>query len=457
MKMIKLILKDLKSLFRDPKIVAVLIAMPVVLMSILGFALSGVFSDSYTIDPFKIAIVKEYDVQNDQERVTSAISQSIMGSNMSANDMTSIADGVEDISIEDMFFNQFLGSEEIQSVMTYDILSKEIALKELENNVYSAVVILPANFTFDSYINLLTPFRNLVEIEIIKSPNHRITSSITESIILAYSDTFASYTIAKNVLFEQFFKYDLLNQGFGNMDELITNLSKEKARFNIETVTVAGKNPINASSYYAISMLSLFLLFSAAHGSTLLLKEKKDFTLQRMLVSGYTKVQVIIAKSVVVFSVALIQMLIMINYSHFMFNVNWGNAVAVLTVVILSAFAIAGLGTLFSVITLKMENYMLATAMESVVFQILGLLGGAYIPVQVLPEILQKLSIVPINGVVLKAFMQVMSGSSLLEIKTELLLIICNGLLFGGVAIILVLLERRGEHVNNTQTRLQTS
>ncbi|MCG8485713.1 MAG: ABC transporter permease, partial [Clostridia bacterium] len=360
MKILKLILKDLRSVFTDPKIVAILVIMPMVLTSILGLALSGVFSNEYTVHPFNIAIVKQYDNHNFKSRFEDTISQSFLGAGISEDDIKAMSKGIADIDIEAVFFEEFFGSEEIKEMVHYDIVGFNTAMRGLEKDTYSAAIVLPENFLMDSYINMLTPFRNEIEIQVFKNPNNRMTASITEDLMKAYSDTFSSLTISKNVLVQQFAKYDMLDQGMQQMDDFMEAFSMNENNMDIEIVPIEGKKTIGSMSYYAISMMTLFLLFSAAQGSTLLLDEKKSYTLQRMMVAGYKHYQIVMGKYIVVFAIAVLQMMSMMIYSRIAFNVVWGNLSSVLVVVILSAFAIAGLGTLFSVITLKMGNYSLA-------------------------------------------------------------------------------------------------
>lgn len=453
MRIVKLILKDLKSVFTDPKIVVVLVIMPVVLTSILGIALSGVFSDDYTIPSFQIAIVKEYDNEQLESNFEDTISRSLFGANISKEDLKDMSKGLTEIDMESIFFDEFFGSDEVKEIVEYDVVDFNTAMKGLEKDSYSAMVVLPDNFLLDSYINMLTPFRNEIKIEVYKNPNHRITGGITENLIRAYSDTFSSMVISKNVLIQQFAKYDRLDQGMEQMDTFIDAFSVTENNMDIEVVPIEGKKTISSISYYAMGMMTLFLLFSAAQGSTLLLSEKKGYTLQRMMVAGYKHYQIVMGKYVVVFAIAILQMMIMIFYSRIAFNVVWGRPASVAVVVILSAFAIAGLGTMFSVITLKMGNYSLAIAMETVVFHIFGLIGGAYIPIQVLPEMLQRFSIVPINGVALNTFMQIMSGGSLADVRNGLLIIAANGMVFTAVAIIITKMERGKGNANRFKVK----
>lgn len=125
--------------------------------------------------------------------------------------------------------------------------------------------------------------------------------------------------------------------------------------FTNETAT--GKTAISSRGYYSVSMLTLFLLFSAGRGSYMLLQEKRDFTYQRMLTAGVSKWHILAGKFFVVFSIVIIQLLVLILYSTFVLGVNWGSLLELFFIVSLfTAFAVAGLGSLLAVVTFISEK-----------------------------------------------------------------------------------------------------
>ena len=71
----QMIVKDMKVILRDKKILLIILLMPLVLMTILGMAFSsGGESDSYRFER-KIAIVKEYDLEEEQQALKDYMAQ----------------------------------------------------------------------------------------------------------------------------------------------------------------------------------------------------------------------------------------------------------------------------------------------------------------------------------------------------------------------------------------------
>ncbi|MGE5629775.1 MAG: hypothetical protein ACM3TR_01620 [Caulobacteraceae bacterium] len=59
------------------------------------------------------------------------------------------------------------------------------------------------------YINLLTPFRNKVDIRVIGHPDQYTGSTVVQYMMEAFSDTISSIVIGKNVLLETAMEYDV--------------------------------------------------------------------------------------------------------------------------------------------------------------------------------------------------------------------------------------------------------
>jgi ABC-2 type transport system permease protein len=76
MKIISIIIKDLKVMFSDKKALAIMILMPMILTTILSFALKGSFSSGSDSDfePVNIAVVRLYNSGGDSEMFESSLS-----------------------------------------------------------------------------------------------------------------------------------------------------------------------------------------------------------------------------------------------------------------------------------------------------------------------------------------------------------------------------------------------
>lgn len=426
--LINIIKKDMKVILTDRKAIAILILMPIILTTILSQALSGSFDSGSAIPKFSVAIVKEYDALTTNKELKIKLENSIIGIDGASSILENIVD--VDFDPEDIFFNDFLENEDLKEIMDYKIMDMDKANQLMSEDKISAIIVLPKNFIVDSYISMLTTFRNNVELVVIKNPSRGLTSAIAKSIVDGYSEILSGMIIAKNVYVSNAIKYDIDNIFSDNLELFLKSLnSVEQPHISVDRVKLNGEEPISSSDYYSVGMMAMFILFGASQGSVMLLKERKEMTYDRMAVAGVSKANILISKYFIIFIIVSLQMLAMISYAAFVLKVNFVNINLILLTSLFAAFAVSGMGILMGVLMFKSQDYKLVGVMSNGVFQVLALLGGSYIPIEVMPKIMQGLSYFPINGLVVKSFLKIMSGYGLDHITLFLALLMLNGVL----------------------------
>lgn len=427
---IKMILKDLKLVFHDKEYLLIVILMPIILSSILSFALQSAFQSTYQIEQFKIGIVKEYTVEESYDIPF-------------MKDIELDSEVLADANGDKIFFDNFLDQEAIKEIMDYEIITYDAGIQKIKDDEISALVILDANFSRDIFINFISPFRKSIDIRVIKNDSRSITSNIAYEIIKGFNTRVNQMIISKNVLIELAAENNLLNS-ISNIESRLSsfNESIENYEVTIEKNAIENKKTINSSSYYSAGMLAMFLLFVAGNSSTLLLDEKRNMTYDRMIVSGISKTKILLGKYITIFFLVLLESFVMIAYSSYILNVQWGSLIKLLMVVLTGAITVASFGLMISIITFNNNNRKLTVLLNSVIFQILAALGGSFIPVEALPQIMQKLRYVPFNGVILKLFLNTMQGLSIRESFFEFSLLGLNTLVFISISYVLI---RKGD------------
>lgn len=150
------------------------------------------------------------------------------------------------------------------------------------------------------------------------------------------------------------------------------------------------------------------------------------------------KGQILLAKATVISTIALLQIVVMMAYAALAFGVDWGDPLALILLSLTLAVTIGAMGLFFALWTLNRGDFRVSRMLESVVFQVMALLGGSFIPVEVLPAVLRPLSYLPLNGGALRAFLTLMRGEGLGEIAFHLGLLLVNMVLFAGLALLQV-------------------
>lgn len=421
----QMIVKDMKVILRDKKILLIILLMPLVLMTILGMAFSsGGESDSYRFER-KIAIVKAYDLEEEQQALKDYMAQNFQVK-------------LEKIEpdMEAILFESFLGDEQLKEMITYEILSQDEAMKKLKSEELDALVILPKNFIFDSGINMMTPFRNPVKIQVINGEEMQMTGQILSGIFQSFLDQFNQMAIGKNLVAESVLQTGGSQTIYSEIPKIIETLKKESLhQWQIEEGSFSGRKAISGQLYYAISMMSMFFLFVASNASKIFIMEKEDYTLNRTLISGVGYGKMLASKFLTIVLLGWMQSLVMILYSTLVLKVYWGNPLEVGLAMLLTALGVGAFGTFLGTLSFRNGNERLTAFLESFLFQVMSLLGGNYFFFGNLPDAINKLGLLTFNGLALRLYLGIAVGE-------EADMLIFYGLGIGLMSIVFLLLSR---------------
>jgi ABC-2 type transport system permease protein len=430
MKVLRIIVKDLKIVLSDRQALIITLLMPLVLMTILSMALKGSFmsSDDTGMEKIPVALVKQYDKGADSEIFVKTLEERLK-INISG----------DEVNPEEMFFDDFLGNPEVSKLIDYRVEEENRAKDLLNEGEISAIIILPDKYIYDMKISLLTPFRNNADLKVLTHPDRPVAGEIVTSLMEAYTNTMSSVIIGKNVLIESASANDIGGDGFDNIDEIMEGMADLVAgtNVNIDNVTVEGRRSIKSSEYYAAAMMTMFLLFAAGQRGRMLLEEKDNQTYQRMVIADISKTHILAGKFIVIFLIASLQIFIMLAYSHFALKVKWGNMIPILVLSTASAFSVAGLGIFIASLTYRAGNYRLANAFENVIIQVMAFVGGSFFPIDVMPEVIRRMSFISLNGVALKAYLKIIVGYNLADILKHVSILAITGILLTLIGVVI--------------------
>jgi len=132
----------------------------------------------------------------------------------------------------------------------------------------------------------------------------------------------------------------------------------------------------------------------------------------------------------------------MILMTKLIFAIEWGNGLSLVSIILLTAFCVSGMGQLLGAITLKQNDYKLANVLESGMFQLFAFIGGSFLPLVALPKIFQLLSYGVVNGVALRAYLKILEGGSIEHIMGLLTLLFIYGIIF--IVMSVMILRKEG-------------
>ncbi len=437
--MFNILLKDLKLIFADKKALAILILMPVILTSILGFALRGSFSEAGSQWSTTIAVVTEYNQETENKKAITDLQEIFLDYGQTEIDMD-----FNDFDPENILFNQFLESEEVSKSITYSIMNLSDAKNALERKDIDGIVIVPKNYIYNMYINFFSPFRNNIDFRIIGHPDLSYTNRIIEGFFTGFTDTITSMITAKNVFLEK--GVSLIDQDvlFDYLEKMDFSDIKD---YNLKTVTnkIVKKNTVTSLMYYSAAMLAMFIFFTAGYTGKYMLHEKDYKTYERILTTKVKKRNLYISKFIITMVIVIVQSIIMILYSKILFGIEWGNNLFTVLTVISSSISVAAIGLFILALSLKFNSYKVYDAFTSFIIQILALFGGSYIPVEVLPKYFSLASNFIPNGVILNSYIKTFEGTSLDVLLPNYITLLIISIMF---IIVSVLILRNEEFKN---------
>jgi len=458
--------KDFKTYLADRQAIFTIFLMPVVISTILGFSLQAMFGTAggvSAIEPLELAVVKAYEAPGGAEAPEAGegaggvtigktysfeafmadLSENPVGARVVAEMGEDQMRGYfEDVNPEAIFFEDFLGSPELAETLRFTVTDLATAQQQLAADEIAGIVVLPENFVRGMYVNLLTPLRSEVEIAFVENTERSVSSKLAKMMLEGFTGYLDSVIDNKNVLIEQQIAAGIALEG-------IDWEARPESGLTLEKRGVRALTPVDSKGYYTVAMMSMFLLFTAALGGYLLLEEKRQLTYDRQRVAGLSRWSILLGKLALIDAVALIQIVLMMVWSSLIFKVSWGSPVALVVITLASVLGIGGLGLLFMTVAAAFDNIMISRVFENGLNQVLALVGGSYIPIETMPALIQKVALIPINGVILKAYLYNMMGYDLPELMPYVGLILLNGAVFSAAGILVFRFKEVKVHVDH--------
>lgn len=447
MKISYILQKDVKRILYDKKLLIIILIMPIVLMTILGFSLNSMFGvkDS-SVSGIEVVVVKNYIKEVDVARLESAMKSGILSRGMDDKTKELLLEVTDEFDPEDIFF-QFLEGESIKDMMTYKIEDEDTARQMLKNKEVDAVVILPNGYVYNSYVNFLTPYRGIVEAQVLKRTSNQLKGGIVEALIDGFIQSMNNNALNKEIAADTIMAYAKEDRVFEVAADIAkkTMMTVKDGGMDIQQVGIEEKKQLTSFQYYAAAIMAMFILYSAGYGGRQILAEKKEITLQRNQVAGVSFKKILISTFLMICIISIIQSVVMITYSRLVLKIYWGNWGLVALTILISSFTVASIGILVAALTYRSDNFRIANIFESGIIQVMALLGGSFVPVEVLPEFMQNLSYLAINGVAIKMYTGIMEGASLGELSQYITILGAMSLVF--ILVATVILKNRREAI----------
>lgn len=404
-------LNDLKITLKDRKVTTILLLMPILLITVLGTALSSAFTPDTLTDMHRISIAIVEGEPASLEDLAQFISK---------NQIEEIKTALSDLDIHRIIKEEVLQTEDIKKLISYEVLDADTALSKLKSKEITGIVYLP-----DQFANHYLMGKKSV-IQIVTNTDSQINKMILSAIFKGLSDQLSLPRIAFSVLQEENIKEGLGSFSFSGTKEDIQALGMDKnISLQFHQRTEVGKKLITSKEYYTAAVAVMFMLFSAGYGLMNMLHDRDHFTLMRQLITGASKFQMLLGKFLYTLFLCVIQLIILFAYGYAVMGMRLPSDLTAFMILIFAAsFSMAGLSVLLCGIV---KNQRGAVIFQGLIINILSLLGGSFIPIEVMPKFFRPLTDFTPNGRASRAFLHLIEGGQLRGISSSVLMLLGFG------------------------------
>ena len=410
--MLKLLLigiKDLKLMFRDRAALIFMLLAPFLLTIGLGFV-TGRFSGGSTgLSDIPVVIVNL-----DQKELGNALEELFNSADL--------ADLVEPTNSSDA----------------------EAARRLIDSDQASAAIVIPQGFTdsvipaegttFDSTAVQPAP----VQIEVYANPSRPTGAGIIKAIVDEFLSRVEEGRVSGTTSLVGLMQSGLLNPQdvASEAQELFANVDEsESTAITLKTDTQGAEAvEFDLLAYFAPGMALMFLMYTVSYGGRSILAERSQGTLPRMLISPTSNAQVLGGKVLGIFLMGVAQVGVLILASSIFFQVQWGDPLGVLVLILAAVFGATGWGML---ITAFARTPAQVGSTGAAVMLIFGILGGSFMSLENFPPFMQTLSKITPNAWGMDGFVTLALGGTLKNLTEPVTALLIMGALLFAASVVL--------------------
>lgn len=380
-------IKDLRVTARDRSALGILIAMPILLIVILGSALGNLNAN---VSKIPVAIVN--------------LDEGTVGSD--------ITDG-------------FFTDAELARLFLAQRTNNEVAARAaVERGDYAGALVVPHDFT--RRLNTGKPSKLTLYVD----PGRQISGAVFESVAEAVSTKVSAASIAARTSAFYVTKArvptaDFVSAVIGKAVQSATSTGALDAVKLVETTAAQGTE-VSMLSYYAGGMSAMFIMFGAMFGAFSLIRERDDWTLPRILMTPATRMDIVGGKMLGVFFVGIVQFCVLWAFTSTI-GVKWGDPMAVGLLAVSTVVAATGTSILIAAVA---KTVRAVSGVAQIVIQFMAAVGGSFFPVTQFPEWLQPLHYLSVNGWAIDGILATMRGGSALAVLPNVFALLTIGVVF---------------------------
>ncbi|MCX6047878.1 MAG: ABC transporter permease [Chloroflexi bacterium] len=448
--------KDLMIRFRDGWGVLFLILTPLALTTIMGLAFGGI-TDNQAELHIPVAIVnrdrglQSADLENGTAfKLPAALLAT--GRFTATTEATQTGFPAAGLNFGQVMIEQVFASAGLQTLLQTTVVTDESAARRAvaAGTTYCCVITFPPTLT-----QALVMGQPLV-IPLYSDPARATSAQIVESVLKQVVGQLGGGSALFQISLAQLASSGRLDQiqSSDQLTALFTQIGNQLGVTNTSTTTLGANNSgetgaftgnsllqlvtrdvtgtevaFNILAFFVPAMALIFLGFGASQGVRSILVEEEMGTFARLNAGPLSSGAILLGKLIGVFVICALQFGVLLLAGRFLFQVQWGDPLAVALLAIVTVLAFTGLGLLIATVARDQSQ---ANTLATTINLIFSLVGGSLIPMDRFPAWLQRIAQLTPNYWGMAGFTKLAIGQGLPALTTEIsALTIISVFLFG--------------------------
>jgi ABC-2 type transport system permease protein len=143
--------------------------------------------------------------------------------------------------------------------------------------------------------------------------------------------------------------------------------------------TSAAARLLDTKTYFAAGMAVFFLMFTVQFGVSSLIEERTEGTLPRLLAAPVSRASIVLGKLLTSVVLGVVSISVLVVGTSLLLGASWGNPAGVAMLIVAGVLAATGITAVIASLARTAEQ---AGSWQAVVAVTLGMLGGAFFPIQ---------------------------------------------------------------------------
>ncbi|MEP7291484.1 MAG: ABC transporter permease [Chloroflexota bacterium] len=431
--------KELYTTFTDRNLILIMIVTPLALATIIGTAFSSFITagNDVPVRDIPVAVVN-------LDAGAEANGVAINNGNVFVNLLVPAPDATD-----------LDGNPLYDLTNAVQVADANTARSGVERGDYAAAIIIPQDFSAKLSYSQNHPIEP-VSVEVYGSAANPTSASIVRTITASIANQIATGNITVQATIEALIARAQSDPAFGIQfaaaaasgsfaPDFAPAFTPGENPITIEQQTVTGQavgfNPLVT---FGAGQAVFFMMFTAMGGANSLLEERRDGTLQRLIVSPTPRIIILLGKLLGTFVTCIVQVMLLLialtmvgSLLSGQVQFIWGsNLLGLAAVIVAVSLAATGLGSVVAALVRTPEQ---GNVVGGVISLAMGVLGGAFISTDVFPEFIKPLTRLTVNYWGTDAFTRLAQNQN--DIGVNLLVLVVMGVVLFGIG--LALFNRR--------------